>query len=121
MSAFDDVQELVPQQIWDGVVGRSVHGAEATLSVLTLEPEIKVPEHSHVNEQIGVLIQGSLSFTIGDETAEIAPGGTWCILANVPHAVTAGPDGAVLAEVFSPPRHDWHAIEKQAPGPGRWP
>ena len=54
VSAFDDVQELVPQQIWDGVVGRSVHGAEATLSVLTLEPEIKVPEHSHVNEQIGV-------------------------------------------------------------------
>ena len=43
MSAFDDVREIVPQQIWSGVVGRSVHGAEATLSVLTLEPASRCP------------------------------------------------------------------------------
>ena len=92
-----------------------------TLSLIELAPDADVPEHSHENEQVGILIQGSLTFRIGGETGEVAPGGTWCILANVPHSVTAGPDGAVLAEVFSPPRHDWHALEKLEPGPGRWP
>ena len=41
--------------------------------------------------------------------------------AHVPHSVTVGPDGAVVVEVFSPPRHDWAAIETLEPGPGRWP
>lgn len=121
MSAFSNVGEIGPQQIWSGLTGRTVHGEQVTLSLIELEPGIDVPEHSHVNEQAGVLIEGSLTFRVGDETGELAPGGTWLIRAHVPHSVTAGPDGAVLVEVFSPPRHDWHALETHAPGPGRWP
>ena len=77
VSAFDDVREIVPQQIWSGVVGRSVHGAEATLSVLTLEPDVNVPEHSHANEQMGVLVHGSVTFrsvTSGSSSAPVRPG-----------------------------------------------
>jgi quercetin dioxygenase-like cupin family protein len=116
VSAFDDVQELVPQQIWDGVVGRSVHGVEATLSVLTLEPDIKVPEHSHVNEQIGVLIHGSVTFRIGDEEKEVRPGATWVIPAHVPHSVDVGPRGASIVEIFAPPRTDWAGLTELEPG-----
>ena len=32
MSAFDDIREIVPLQIWDGVIGRAVAGEEATLA-----------------------------------------------------------------------------------------
>jgi quercetin dioxygenase-like cupin family protein len=80
-----------------------------------------VPEHSHENEQVGLLISGSLAFTIGGELGEVLPGGFWRILANVPHSVVAGSEGAVLVEVFSPPRRDWAAIPEGEPGPGRWP
>jgi quercetin dioxygenase-like cupin family protein len=80
-----------------------------------------VPEHSHENEQVGLLITGSLTFTIGGEVGEVLPGGFWRILASVPHSVVAGPEGAVLVEVFAPPRHDWAAIPEGEPGPGRWP
>jgi quercetin dioxygenase-like cupin family protein len=92
-----------------------------TLALIELDPDVAVPEHSHENEQVGLLITGSLTFTIGDEVGEVSPGGFWRILANVPHSVIAGPEGAVLVEVFSPPRHDWAAIPKGEPGPGRWP
>jgi quercetin dioxygenase-like cupin family protein len=121
VSALSNIREIEPQQIWNGVVSRAVHGERVTLSLIELAPGTDVPEHSHDNEQVGILIQGSLTFRIGDEIGEVTPGGTWCILANVPHSVTAGPEGAVLSEVFSPPRHDWHALEKHEPGPGRWP
>ena len=80
-----------------------------------------VPEHSHENEQVGILLEGSLTFRIGEKTRELGPGETWRILARVPHAVTAGPEGAVAVEVFSPPRDDWHALEAHEPAPGRWP
>ena len=116
MSAFDDVREIVPQQIWTGVVGRSVHGAEATLSLLTLEPDVNVPEHSHVNEQMGVLVHGSVTFHIGDEQKQLGPGATWVIPAHVPHSVEVGPDGASIIELFSPPRGDWGNLPRLEPG-----
>jgi unsaturated pyranuronate lyase len=92
-----------------------------TLALVELDPGTTVPEHNHENEQLGFLVTGSLTFTVGGEVGEIEPGGSWRILANVPHSVVAGPEGAVLVEVFSPPRHDWGAIPKGEPGPGRWP
>jgi len=121
VSAFADVAAIPPQQIWTGILGRAVHGERVTLSLIELDPDTVVPEHSHENEQLGILIEGTLTFRIGDETRELGPGATWRILANVPHAVTTGALGAVLVEVFSPVRDDWQAHELQPPRQPRWP
>jgi quercetin dioxygenase-like cupin family protein len=117
VSAFDDVGSIEPLRIWDGVTGWPVHGDEVTLSVIELAPGAVVPEHSHVNEQVGVLLRGSMRFRIGDEEREVTRGATWCIRAHVPHAVHTGPDGATIAEVFAPPRTDWEGNERLPSGP----
>jgi quercetin dioxygenase-like cupin family protein len=117
MTAFGDLREIAPLQIWPGLIGRALSGAEATLAQIELEPAIDVPEHSHVNEQIGILTGGSLTFRIGDEEKELVPGATWVIPAYVPHSVTAGPDGAALIEVFVPARDDWADREVLEPSP----
>ncbi|MDX6476709.1 MAG: hypothetical protein QOH95_2220 [Gaiellaceae bacterium] len=117
MSAFDHLNEIVPLQIWDGVVGRAVAGREATLVAIELEPGTAVPEHNHVNEQTGMLLRGAITFRIGDERKELVPGATWVIPANVPHDVVAGPDGAFLIELFAPPRTDWAGLERLEPSP----
>ena len=70
-----------------------------------------------MNEQVGVLLRGSMRFRIGDEEREVARGATWCIRAHVPHAVRTGPDGATIAEVFAPPRTDWAGNERLDAGP----
>jgi quercetin dioxygenase-like cupin family protein len=121
MSAFADIGDVAPQQIWDGVLGRVVHAERITFGLIELEPGSLVPEHCHDNEQVGMILEGSLTFRVGDEERDLAPGASWRILANVPHEVRTGPNGAVLIEVFSPPRHDWNAIERQEPRPPRWP
>jgi quercetin dioxygenase-like cupin family protein len=121
MSAFDHVGSVGPQQIWKTITSRSVQGEHITLALLELEPGGDVPEHSHVNEQVGILVEGAVSFRIGDESADVEPGGMWVIPPNVPHSVTVGPEGAVIVEAFSPPRDDWAALETLEPGPGRWP
>ena len=117
MSAFDRLHDIAPQQIWPGLIGRSLQGDSATLSAIELDPGIDVPEHSHVNEQIGILTGGSLTFRIGDESRDLRPGGAWIILAHVPHSVTAGPNGAMLIEVFVPARDDWADREVLEPRP----
>ena len=121
MSAFTDLGSTAPQRIWDGVAGRTVHGERVTFSLVELEPETVVPEHSHENEQLGMVLSGSLNFTIGDETREVGPGQAWCITAHVPHSVVAGSEGAVLVEVFSPVRDDWAGLEHEEPRAPRWP
>jgi quercetin dioxygenase-like cupin family protein len=118
MSAFDELREIAPIRIWPGLIGRALNGEEATLAQIELEPNIEVPEHSHVNEQIGILTAGSMTFRIGDEEKELQPGATWVIPAHVPHSVSSGPDGAALIEVFVPRRDDWadrEVLEPRAP------
>jgi quercetin dioxygenase-like cupin family protein len=119
MTAFDKLQDIAPNVIWDGVIGRSLHGAEATLAAIELEPDTDVPEHEHVNEQIGILTSGLVTFRIGGEQQELEPGATWIIPANTPHSVRSGPSGATLIELFAPARADWAGHERLPPSSPR--
>ncbi len=121
MSAFTNLGSAAAQRIWEGVAGRTVHGERVTFSLLELDPGVTIPEHRHVNEQVGMVLSGSLTFTIAGETQEVGPGQAWCITGHVPHAVVAGADGAVVVEVFSPVREDWSTLEAAEPRPPRWP
>ncbi len=121
MSGFSGPAGLRALRIWEGVVVRLVEGERSTLCIVELDPDSDVPEHSHENEQLGILLSGSLTFRIGDETRELGPGDTWAIAANVPHEVHTGPDGAVAAEVFVPPRDDWAGLDAAESSPPRWP
>jgi quercetin dioxygenase-like cupin family protein len=121
VSAFDSLALLDVQRIWEGVHGRVVHGERITLGVIELDPNSHVPEHRHENEQLGVCLSGSVVFRIGDETRELGPGGTWSIPSDVPHEVHVGPQGAVVIDVFVPPRDDWREAERVQARPVRWP
>jgi quercetin dioxygenase-like cupin family protein len=118
---LDSVEAIAPRQIWDGVAGRVIAGERLTLGVIELDPDAHVPEHQHANEQLGLVITGSVRFRVGDETRELGPGGTWRIAGEVPHEVVAGPEGAVLIDAFSPPREDWDAVDPQPARPPVWP
>ncbi len=121
MSAFDDVTALGLLAIWEGVAARTLEGERCSLAVVELDPGAVVAEHGHENEQLGLVISGSVSFRVRDETRELGPGGTWRIPPNAPHEVVAGPDGAVVIDVFAPAREDWHGLERLEPRPPRWP
>jgi quercetin dioxygenase-like cupin family protein len=121
MGAFEDLASIAPQAIWDRIAARSLHGDELTLSVVELDPGAVVAEHSHPNEQLGLVLRGSMDFRVADERRQLGPGGSWVIPAGTPHAATAGPDGAVVIDVFAPPRDDWQGLEAEATRSPRWP
>jgi quercetin dioxygenase-like cupin family protein len=111
VGALDDLGTIRPLQVWDGVIARSVNGERLTLAVVELEPNSVVPEHSHENEQLGMVLSGSLTFRIERESRELGPGGTWRIPSNTPHEVRTGPEGAVVIDVFAPVRADWEQLD----------
>jgi quercetin dioxygenase-like cupin family protein len=121
VSAFDNLSSLDVRRIWDGVHGRVIHGERLSFSVVELDANGVVPEHSHEQEQLGMVLTGSLSFRIGEETQDLGPGATWSIPSKTPHEVRVGPDGAVVIDVFAPTRDDWREapqVDGRAP---RWP
>ena len=121
MSAFEELGDIRPIPIWDGIAARTVDGDEMTMAIVELDPGAVAAEHSHGNEQVGIVLSGSMTFRIGEETREIGPGMTYCIRADVPHTATAGPDGCVVIDIFAPPRADWDRFEPQDAREPRWP
>jgi len=120
MSIFTNFNDTRPYQVWEGVVARAVRGEQITMALVDLAPNSVVSEHRHHNEQLGFVIGGSLTFTIGGETKELIQGDTYVIPANIPHDATAGPDGCVVVDVFSPPRDDWEKLKREDPSPSSW-
>jgi len=125
MTNLADLAELQAIQVWDDVVARRVQGEQLTLAVVELAPNAIVPEHRHPNEQCGLVISGQVTFRIADEERVLGPGGTWRIVANTPHEVVTGPDGAVVIDVFAPARSDWEdrpfVGSREEPATPLWP
>lgn len=82
MSAFDDLASLGPLPLAEGYLARAVHGERLTLAVVEIEPGAALPAHSHANEQLGLVLEGSVVSRIGDESSTLGPGGTWRIPAD---------------------------------------
>ena len=121
MSAFDDLSGVAPQQLFPGFLARAVHGEQITMAIIEIDPGVALPEHHHANEQLGMVIRGSLVLRVGGEERVLGPGETWRISSDTPHTGRGGPEGAVVLDVFSPPREDWQAHELLAPRPPIWP
>jgi quercetin dioxygenase-like cupin family protein len=121
-SNLRDIGDVQAFDVWgDTVQARVIVGNNASLAVVELGPDAVVPEHRHEHEQLGLCIQGSITFTIDGERRALGPGGTWRIPSNLPHDAVAGPDGAVVVDIFAPVRADWDALPRSKPRPPRWP
>jgi quercetin dioxygenase-like cupin family protein len=77
------------------------------LSLVTLAPDAVVPTHSHPHEQMGMMVSGTMEFTIAGETREFSGNELYLVPGGVPHAAKAGPGGAVALDAFSPPREEY--------------
>ena len=67
------------------VVGYLLTGNHGQICFFDFEPGVEVPEHSHGN-QWGVVLEGELSLTIGEETKRMRKGDSYYISAGVVHS-----------------------------------
>jgi quercetin dioxygenase-like cupin family protein len=104
---FIDVQSIAPIEPVPGCRMRTPFGQNLMLSYLEMDDGAEVPLHSHPHEQGGILIQGRVSLTIGDETRLCEPGSMFLIPPNVPHRAVAVGGPAVVLDCFAPVREDY--------------
>jgi len=96
--------EAVPFSPAPGVEVRVVAGERLMTCWISLDPDTDLPLHEHPNEQIGVVLDGEIEVTVGEETRRLGPGGAYAVPSGVRHG---GRTGGRLVESFSPPRADY--------------
>lgn len=80
-------------------------GERMSIQHFRLEPEAGAPEHSHEHEQVGYLLEGSLTIIAAGEEHTVEAGDSYLIPGDEPHAIwNRGSDLAAGIETFSPPR-----------------
>jgi len=83
-----------------------VVGNQAMLARVLLKKGCVVPEHSHPNEQITLIVEGALKFWIDGKVIVVKAGEVLVIPPDMPHKAEAL-DDTVDFDVFCPPRADW--------------
>jgi len=91
----------------DGIEQKTLVYGDKTLMVeFLLQKDALLPLHSHPHEQIGYLVKGRISLTIGPEIHDVCPGDSWCIPGGVLHSAEIIEESLAI-EVFSPVREDY--------------
>ena len=104
---FPTPDERGRHRIFPGVTIQTCAGEKMSVSVVDLEPHSVVEEHAHPHEQVGMLLQGRVIFTIGDEQKTLQAGDVWCIPGNVRHRVVTLDEPARAIDIFCPVREEY--------------
>ena len=106
---LNDLPQGIHRVLCEGMETRIFAGDQAMLSVVRAEPNAVGSIHSHPEEQWGVLLEGS-GVRIQDGVEHpVTAGDFWRTPGGVEHGLTSGPDGAVVIDIFAPPRDDYRS------------
>lgn len=87
---------------------RLIWGERVMMAIITVPANQPIgPPHKHPNEQAGLILEGEVTITIGNETRTLKQGDAYIAPPNVPHGrakVSKNPIRTL--EIFSPPRED---------------
>jgi unsaturated pyranuronate lyase len=101
-SPFSTFNGKEPFAIFDGVELRAIAGDQVFLGRVTYAPGTTVARHSHEHtEQVMLIVEGSLTMTIGDETRELEPGDVCVVNRGVEHELHSA-IGATFVEALGP-------------------
>ncbi len=110
---FIDINQIPSNEVAPGCRLRTPYGQNLMLSYLEMDAGASIPMHDHPHEQAGMLLQGTLELTIGDETRVVRPGAMFLIPPGVPHKAIAIGGPAIVLDVFSPIREDYAEMMNQ--------
>jgi quercetin dioxygenase-like cupin family protein len=101
--------DLPREKVTDLLDRRLICGERMMLAHVYLKKGCIVPAHSHENEQLTYVLDGTLRFWLGEEGRDevVVHGGEVLVIPpNLRHKAEALED-TLDVDVFSPPRQDW--------------
>jgi quercetin dioxygenase-like cupin family protein len=101
-----DLGEVPAYSPVERIRGVPLFGDKAMITLVTFDPIAEAPPHSHPQEQLGVVVSGSVFIIERDDEHEVGPMMGYAIPSGVEHGARAGDQGAVVVEAFHPLRQD---------------
>ncbi len=101
-----NLDTIPSKEIMPGFHGKLVHAEKLSIAYWTVDKGAEVPEHSHKNEQVMQVLEGSFELTVNQKTTVYGPGDVVIIS---PHATHSGKalSACKLMDVFSPVREEY--------------
>lgn len=100
-----DWSSIPVEHPYGGIARQTVHGANQTLVRYVYQPGSVFPVHQHPEEQITVVLSGSIDFTVNGSPLTLSAGQVALIPGNVPHgAVVSGSVAVETLNTMSPRR-----------------
>jgi len=100
----------IARKLAEGLNARVFVGENIMLSVVGIDPNSSGNIHSHVEEQWGILMEGECIRIQGDEEFSAKAGDFWHTPSGVSHGIRTKEVGAVVLDIFSPPRPEYKKI-----------
>lgn len=104
---IDANDQGLQRQLADGMQTRVFIGSDAMISLVRIQPGKSGQRHSHPQEQWGLCLRGSGTRWQDGVEIEVGEGDFWRTPGGVEHGFTAGPEGALVYDVFAPPREEY--------------
>ena len=104
---FFSFNESKFKEVVKGARMRSAYLEKTMLTYFELEPGAVVPHHTHPHEQITLILEGEMEFTLGDETRILKPGEGATIPSNVKHRAVILSQPVKAVDAWCPIREDY--------------
>ena len=101
---INDSSQGIARKLAEGLDARIFVGDNAMLSIVHIEPNSAGKVHSHPEEQWGVLLEGACIRIQDGEEFLAKAGDFWHTPSNIPHGIRTEAVGAIVLDIFSPPR-----------------
>ncbi len=98
--------DIPAKELISGYHGQLIHTQNMTLAYWNVEKGAKVPEHSHMNEQIMQVLEGRFEFTLDGVARIYEPGTLIVIPPHVSHSGIALTPCKIM-DIFSPVREEY--------------
>ena len=102
-------EEIPKEDLKPLLARRVISGERIMLAHIYLEAGAVVPKHSHENEQLAYVLEGSIRFWLGEDGSQVIDVGAGEVLhipSNLPHSAEAL-EKTLDVDIFCPPREDW--------------
>jgi quercetin dioxygenase-like cupin family protein len=99
---FHPKKTLVPRPIMKGARMWSVALKKTMFTYFEIDPDSRFDLHSHVNEQITMVLEGELFFKFRDRIVCVKKGEVIAIPSNTPHEAFTQNSSVIAVDAWSP-------------------
>ena len=101
---YVDVAAIDPVEFLPGLGFRPVLGERMLINFVSFDPHTEAPLHVHEEEQIVLVLEGEMEFTIDGDVRTMRAGDVAVIPSWVPHGARTHEATCREVDVFAPPR-----------------